>query len=119
MTDAHWIAPIYQQETGQDYLGLRLVQEHMVDFLLPGIITITPRARYYAFYAWLLVEYVQEHPAGWSFNRLIKRREQIYGLASVAYDSSVVGLAGYQKFAAHWQSCQDAPEVPLTASDYL
>ncbi len=119
MTNPRWIAPIYQEETGQDYLGLRLVQEHMVDFLLPGIITITPRARYYAFYAWLLVEYAQEHPADWSFNRFIKRREQIFGLAIVGYDSSVVGLSGYQKFATHWQLYQDAPEVPLTVDDYL
>ncbi len=119
MSNPHWIAPIYQEETGQDYLGLRLVQEHMVDFLLPGIITITPRARYYAFYAWLLVEYAQEHPAGWSFNRFIKRREQIFGLANIAHDSSVVGLAGYYKFLAHWQSYRDAPEVPLTVHDYL
>lgn len=119
MNDPHWIAPIYQEETGQDYLGLRLVQEYVVDFLLPGIITITPRARYYAFYAWLLVEYAQEHLVGWSFNRFIKRREQIFGLASVAHDSSVVGLAGYQKFAAYWQRYQNAPEVPLTADDYL
>lgn len=114
-----WLTPIYQEETGQDYLGLRLVQEHIVDFLLPGIITITPRARYYAFYSWLLVEYAQKHPTGWSFNRFIKRREQIFGLANVIYDHSVVGLAGYQKFAAHWQNYLDAPEMPLTVDDYL
>lgn len=119
MNNPRWITPIYQKETGQDHLGLRLVQEHIVDFLLPGIITITPRARYYAFYSWLLVEYAQEHPTGWSFSHFIQRREQIFGLANVIYDSSVVGLAGYQKFAAHWQDYPDALQLPLTVDDYL
>lgn len=119
MMDPRWTAPIYQKETGQDYLGLRLVQGRMVDFLLPGIITITPRARYYAFYCWLMVEYAEAHPTGWSFNRFIKRREQIFGLANVAYDSSVTGLSGFQKFLGHWQAHQNADIVPLTVSNYL
>ncbi len=78
---SNWIEKIYKEEEGQDYLGLRLVQGHIVGHLLSGIITTTKRARYYAFYSWLLVEYAnRHHPDGWSFNHFI-RREQIFGLA--------------------------------------
>ena len=117
--DPNWIEKIYKEEEGQDYLGLRLVQVHIISHLLPGIITITPRARYYAFYSWLLVEYANQHPEGWSFNHFIQRREQIFGLANVAFDDSVVGLAGITKFKEYWYEHYEATVVPLTAEDYL
>lgn len=118
--DPNWIEKIYKEEDGQDYLGLRLVQGHIVDHLLPGIITITPRARYYAFYSWLMVEYANhKHPAGWSLKKFIRRREQIFGLANVAFDDSVVGLTGVTLFTEHWQTYCVATAVPLTASKYV
>jgi hypothetical protein len=120
MTKPRWIKPIYNEKLdGQDYLGLRLVQERMVGHLLPGIITITPRARYYAFYIWLIAEYAEQHPAGWSLDHFIRHREQIFGLANVAYNESVAGLAGSRRFVAHWQVHQRSPEIPLSVTDYL
>ncbi|KAA3660162.1 MAG: hypothetical protein DWQ04_20200 [Chloroflexi bacterium] len=117
--DPNWIEKIYNKDEGQDYLGLRLVQEHIIGHLLPGIITITPRARYYAFYSWLKVEYANQHPSGWSFNRFIRRREQIFGLANVAFDDSVVGLTGVTLFTEHWQKHSKDSVVPLTAVKYV
>ena len=119
MMELRWIKPIYNKIDGQDYLGLRLVQERIVGHLLPGIITITPRARYYAFYSWLLVEYAQQHPAGWSFNHFVRRREQIFGLANIAHRSTVAGLAGSQKFSTHWQEHESETLLRLEVEDYL
>ena len=86
-----WITPIYQDDTGQDFLGLRAVSARITDFLLPGIITITDRARYYSFFSWLLTDYMYEHPKGWSLGKFIKRREQIYALANIAYSADADG----------------------------
>ena len=47
--DPRWIAPIYQDLTGEDFLGLRAVHANITGYLLPGIITITPRAHYSSF----------------------------------------------------------------------
>jgi hypothetical protein len=112
--DPRWIAKIYQDEEGQDYLGLRLVQDYILAHLVPGVTTITPRARYYPFYCWLMAEYAGQHPTGWSFNRFLRRREQIFGLANVAYDDSVVGLTGVTAFREHWEMFGSQDVVPLT-----
>lgn len=121
----HWTAPIYKTNTGEDFLGLRMVQTNILGYLLPGIITITPRARYYAFYSWLLVEYEQQHPPGWSLKRFIKHREQIFALANIAYNtlvegsSEVAGLTGSRRLIPHWQTYQSQTAVPLTVNNYV
>ena len=42
--------------TGRDPLGLSRVSDEFTGFLLPSIITITPRARYFSFYPWAIRE---------------------------------------------------------------
>lgn len=117
--DPCWTAPIYKATTGEDFLGLRAVQANITDYLLPGIITTTPRARYYAFYSWLLVEYAKQHPEGWSLARFIRRREQIFALANLAYTSvadnhpSVAGLTGQRKLNEHWRAHHNDKSIPL------
>jgi len=123
--DPHWIAPIYKAMTGEDFLGLRAVQGNIVGYLLPGIITITPRARYYAFYSWLLVEYQQSHSEGMSLAAFIKRREQIFVLANLAWSASSDdnphegGLLGSVKIGKHWLALQQAGTIPVSVDDYL
>lgn len=123
--DPRWIEQIYGKETGEDFLGLRAVQGSITGYLMPGIITITPRARYYAFYSWLIVEYGEKHPSRWSLARFIHRREQIYVLASLAYmdefedRSARDGLAGSIALRRHWNRYRDAKSVPLSRDDYL
>ena len=56
------------------YLGLRAVQASMTDDSLPGVTTITLRARYFSFYSWVLSEYGRHHPDGWSRRRFLRRR---------------------------------------------
>jgi len=122
--DPRWTALIYQSTTGEDFLGLRAVQGNIVGYLLPGIITITPRARYYAFYSWLLVEYGQSHPAGVSLAAFIKRREQIFVLANLAWSASSDdnpsegGLQGSDKLGKHWLAHQ-SDTIPLSMDNYL
>jgi hypothetical protein len=123
--DPCWIVPIYKATTGQDFLSLRAVQTNIAGYLLPGIITITPRARYYAFYSWLLVEYQQAHPEGMSLASFIKQREQIFVLANLAWEASVEGgaheggLIGSDKLGGHWEKHQASGRIPLKVTDYL
>jgi hypothetical protein len=123
--DPRWIAPIYKATSGQDFLGLRAVQGNIVGYLLPGVISITPRARYYPFYCWLLVEYGQSHPEGMSLAAFIRRREQIFVLANLAWSAlSDVnlhegGLLGSTKLGSHWQSHRQDDLIPLSVDRYL
>jgi hypothetical protein len=123
--DPRWIAPIYKATTGEDFLGLRAVQGSIVDYLLPGIITITPHARYYAFYSWLLIEYERAHPERMSLAQFFKHREQIFVLANLAWSASADdnphegGLLGSDKLGNHWLASQDADKIPLNVDNYL
>ncbi|GEM_PF-1904916 len=123
--DPRWTASIYQAVTGEDFLGLRAVQANITGYLLPGIITITPRARYYPFYSWLLVEYGKKHPKGWSLDHFIRQREQIFALANLAWreeapdDPSTLGLTGSDKLSVHWGKYRESDSVPLNVSDYV
>lgn len=120
-----WITPIYQDDTGQDFLGLRAVSARITDFLLPGIITITDRARYYSFFSWLLTDYMHEHPKGWSLGKFIKRREQIYALANIAYSADADGtttinqLNGSDKLTDHWDKYSNQNSIPISVDNYL
>lgn len=125
LLDPVWIALIYNDKGGEDFLGLRAVQGRITDYLLPGIITITPRARYYPFYSWLLVEYASHHPKGWSLGKFIHRREQIFALANLAYTTiaddapNTGGLIGMIKLRKHWKKHQERTKIPLDAENYL
>jgi hypothetical protein len=102
-----WVEKIFQKNTGEDFLGIQSVQNNIVGYLLPGIITTTTRARYYSFYSWLISEYGHSHPKGWSLGRFIKRREQVFGIANYIYHWSlgksdrVGGLLGNNELSKH------------------
>ncbi|HOU14104.1 MAG TPA: hypothetical protein PKZ84_13410 [Anaerolineae bacterium] len=122
--DPRWTAQIYQTVTGEDFLGLRAVQESITSYLLPGITTITPRARYYPFYSWLLVEYGKKHPEGWSLGRFIHRREQIFALANLAWqetaaDAVIIGLTGSDDLGEHWRQHREVADIPLSVDNYV
>jgi len=123
--DPQWIEKVYNNSDGEDFLGIRIVSENILSYLLPGIITITQRARYYAFYCWLIVDYEKEHPAGWGLAQFIKRREQIFAIANFAYQlpmdfrKSVLGLAGYNAVTVHWNDHKSSGSIPLTLENFL
>jgi len=49
-----WTKRSIIEDTGRDPLGLSRVAHLLSDFLVPGIITTTFRARYYSFFCWAL-----------------------------------------------------------------
>jgi hypothetical protein len=93
-----WTRRVVTEETGRDPLGLSLVSDALTEFLLPGIITTTDRARYYSFYTWAIADVAAARKnAGlrFSFEAEFQRREAAFALASrigAKTDLSVVGF---------------------------
>ncbi|WP_406311875.1 hypothetical protein OHA77_24675 [Streptosporangium sp. NBC_01639] len=79
-----WIAPSLRESEGRDPLGLQTTtQDRLMPLLLPGILELSRRARYFAFHAFLLDEYRRRRlPAdNKSLSMFILRREWDLGLA--------------------------------------
>ena len=83
---------------GRDPLGLSRVGQRLTDLLLPGIITQTDRARYYAIYCWILWHIQREEkPESWPiFASAFQRREAAVALSTMIVDenASPVGKLG-------------------------
>ena len=45
---------------GEDHLGIEGAAQSYQQYLVPGIITTTDRARYYSFYAWVLYRFIND-----------------------------------------------------------
>ena len=79
-----WIAPSLEVKEGRDPLGLQTTtQDRLMPILLPGILELSRRARYFSFHAFLLDEYRSKRLAvdSKSLSSFIKRREWDLGLA--------------------------------------
>jgi hypothetical protein len=74
--------------SGRDPLGLSRVGQLLTDHLLPGIITTTDRARYYALYCWMLWHIQQvEKPEHWeAFASAFQKREAAVAMATLILD---------------------------------
>jgi hypothetical protein len=120
-----WIEKIYVEEEGEDFLGLRSVQANITEYLLPGIITTTDRARYYSFYSWLLHEYKENHPNSLTLAKFIKRRERIFALANLVFDreggygKGTASLFGTRKLNRVLDSVGGKKRIPLSTEDYI
>lgn len=79
-----WIKPGLSVKAGRDPLGLQTITiDRIMPQLLPGILALSQRARYFSFYPFLLSEY-QAHklpPTNNELSTFIKAREYEYGLA--------------------------------------
>src|SRR5215471_15423743 len=86
---------------GRDPLGLSRVAQMLADSLLPGIITQTDRARYYALYSWILwhIEHEDEVTSWDAFVGGFQRREASIALSTLIADpkSSPVGKRAAEK----------------------
>src|SRR2546421_3676202 len=79
-----WIAPSLEVKEGRDPLGLQTTtMDRLMPFLLPGILELSRRARYFSFHAFLLAEYRDRRMPAESkaLSTFIKRREWELGLA--------------------------------------
>lgn len=97
---------------GRDPLGLSRVAQMLADGLLPGIITQTDRARYYALYSWILWHLEQEGESEhWdAFVTGFQRREATIALSTLIQDpkSSPVGKRAAEK---HLRQAHDRGEA--------
>lgn len=79
-----WLQPSLDVRQGRDPLGLQTTtQDRLTPILLPGILELSRRARYFSFHAWLLHTYRdRKFPAeSGALSSFIKAREWEYGLA--------------------------------------
>lgn len=79
-----WLKPSLSLNEGRDPLGLQTTtQDRLMPLLLPGLLELSRRARYFSFHAYLLDEYRRRRfpPDTGSLSDFIKRREWEYGLA--------------------------------------
>ena len=79
-----WLAASLNLNEGRDPLGLQTTtQDRLMPLLLPGLLELSRRARYFSFHAYLLDEYRRRRfPADpRSLSTFIKRREWEFGLA--------------------------------------
>lgn len=79
-----WLQPSLDVREGRDPLGLQTTtQDRLTPILLPGILELSRRARYFSFHAWLLQTYRERKFKAESsaLSAFIKAREWDYGLA--------------------------------------
>lgn len=79
-----WVGASLDVKEGRDPLGLQTTtQDRLMPRLLPGILELSRRARYFSFHAYLLDRYreMRLRPDGNALSTFIKSREWEYGLA--------------------------------------
>lgn len=79
-----WLQPSLEVREGRDPLGLQTTtQDRLTPILLPGILELSRRARYFSLHAWLLQTYRERKfaPESSALSSFIKKREWDYGLA--------------------------------------
>jgi len=95
-----WTRRVATEGMGRDPLGLSRVSEALTQFLLPGIITTTDRARYYSFYTWAIADIAATRSKagrGFSFETEFQRREAAFALASRLDPKTDLSVVGYLK----------------------
>lgn len=56
-----WISELVNRNViGEDQLGVEGAAQSYQQYLVPGIITVTERARYYSYYAWVLYRFITD-----------------------------------------------------------
>ena len=79
-----WIAPTLHRTAGRDPLALQTItQDRIIPVLLPGILALSQRARYFSFHCFLLDEYAKRQmPAtNAALSKFLLAREYEYALA--------------------------------------
>ncbi|QAS52351.1 hypothetical protein [Halobacillus litoralis] len=82
-----WTTNNFRTINGEDHLGILYVGISIADTLQSGITSITPRARYWSFFAWVLKDFIENVPDKKSvqnFKTYLKKQEWYYILANIA-----------------------------------
>ena len=118
--------PEYSKIVGEDHLGIRYVAINMSDSLQPGITSITPRARYWSFFAWVLFDFINmdfsvdkrfEKTIS-NFKSYLKQQECFFIYANIAvneaHNYNIDGLQGVTHLLDIWRNSGDL--VPFSAN---
>lgn len=117
-----WTDTVFTPNTGEDHLGLLSVGVNIAETLVTGINTVTPRARYHAFYSWVLNDFLQHTPTKdmRDFKQHLHRRELAFILANIGAAQkdgiSTAALIGVTKGAWIWANSKT--DLDITA-EYL
>jgi len=87
MLDPVWNKPVEESDRALDPLGMNRVTDRLLNDLLMGITTLTPRARYYSFYTWAVYN-IGRHGVAKTFSQFRSEfydLERIFMLACVAH----------------------------------
>lgn len=82
----------YNDVLGEDQLGIKYVAINISDILQNGVTSVTPRARYWSFYTWILYDFVKYSGMKKTEGNLksyIKRQEWYFILANISYGQIV------------------------------
>lgn len=89
-----WCAPGLDYRGGRYPLGVESFVLNMVDTLVPGLSTLTEKARYFSLY-WALAAYAEEHDWDRELCRTALRRAEVaLAWASLSSDADVAAAAG-------------------------
>lgn len=97
-----WVERSLSLQEGRDPLGLQTTtQDRLMPLLLPGILELSRRARYFSFHAFLLAEYQRERqkPDSKVLSMFIKRAEWDFGLAVQRCPQCTSGPVGARRLA--------------------
>lgn len=88
-----WTKHVAADLGGRDPLGLSRVSQMIADWLMPGIVTQTNRARYYAIYCWILwhVQENEDNATETEFAEAFQRREIAIAVATLLQDENANG----------------------------
>lgn len=79
-----WIASAFRRTEGRDPLGLQSITiDRIMPRLVPSVLALSRRARYFSIYPFLLDELFRHYPKASQdeLSRFVKAREYEYGLA--------------------------------------
>lgn len=111
LPDPVWSEEDFRHGDARDALRIETAGEAMLDGLLPGINTVTSRARYYSFFAWALNEFIRAHeateddPLGHTqahFYEWLRPRENVLILAYLSHGHRS-GAVGTDQGRERWQ----------------
>lgn len=87
-----WLARDLDFVEGLDHLGIQVVSTNIYSRLLPGISNLTDRARYFAFYSWVLDSFARTAPdkSADAWRTWIRRHEFALSAAGVAAEREVL-----------------------------
>jgi hypothetical protein len=120
-----WLKATLEVKEGRDPLGLQTTtQDRLTPLLLPGILELSRRARYFSFHSFLLDVYRQRHGRASrdALSSFIKAREWDYGLAVMSCPhecgSSPVGASSLRGVIARQPPYPRGESVESTNGGY-